>query len=973
MPASSIATPRRSSYPLHVHIAYLFVALITCYALVNTFYQYRSTRQMLLTATESLFGQIGSQTVRTVESIYSPALTVVDLMAQQHLMYAFSLDERLESLAYLAEALQSQPSLSAVYIGYENGDFFLVRKLTGAPLFGAAQPLPPGTAFLVQSLSDGDGEFLYYRRDLTLIEKRFAPGYRFDPRTRPWYQSAIGKPAHQISDPYLFFTTREVGTTLSRRTANGRCVVGADITLAVLDDVLGKEKMTPHAVLSVVDGKGNVIAASGGQALMRSAGDHEVRQARLPELKQPVLERLFDPSFERGNARTLEVGGQEWLGYTAPIPLRSGNSLFLAVAAPQGELLVDAQRLRMRSLLIATAILAVAALAAYVISRLASRPLKALTEEAQRIRAMRFGKSAPISSFITEIDELAEAMALMKSTIRNFLDIGEAMAAERRFEPLLARILEETTKIAQAKGGVIYLADEAGGLVPAQARLDDVALVNPRAIPVLNSGSDGIHPAVIAMAGSTTLESLLPSALNDWYGAFGRFEKPLTTISIPLKNRQDELVGVVFLLQDEKVLRYGVGHELITLVEALSGTAAVTIETQRLILEQKKLLESFIQLVAGAIDAKSPYTGGHCQRVPELTKMLARAACEARDGPYAGFALSDDEWEELHIAAWLHDCGKVTTPEYVVDKATKLETICDRIHEVRMRFEVLKRDAEIGMLKAVVAGGDRNALAAQLRDQLAVLDDEFYFVAECNQGGEFMAPERVERLQAIAARTWQRTLDDRLGISHDELLRKGDAPRTLPVTEALLADKPEHRFPRSPRDALPEGHGFKMTVPELLYNRGELHNLAIGRGTLSEEDRYKINEHIVQTIVMLEKLPFPRHLKRVPEIAGGHHEKMDGNGYPKRLTRDEMSDTARMMAIADIFEALTAVDRPYKKGKTLSQSIAIMSKMRDDAHIDPELFALFLESGVYLAYAKRFLRPEQIDDVDIARALGVTA
>ncbi|WP_432721788.1 hypothetical protein R0381_002117 [Jeongeupia wiesaeckerbachi] len=953
-----------------MHISYLFVALITCYALINTYYQYRSTRLMLLTATESLFNQIGVQTVRTVEGIYAPALTVVDLLAQQNLMYAFDLDERLESLAYLTEALQSQPSLSAIYIGYESGDFFLVRKLTGASLLGVVQPLPAGTAFLVQSMSNGKGEILYYRHDLSLIEHRLAPGYSFDPRSRPWYAHAIGVQAHQISDPYVFFTTREVGTTLSRRSANGRSVVGADITLAALDTVLVKEKMTPGAALGVVDEAGNVIAASNGQTLMREAGDHMVRQARIAELKQPVLERLLDGKTETGGTKTLNVAGRDWLGYSAPIPMRNGHALFLAVAAPQDELLVEAQRLRTRSLLIAGAILLMASLTAYVVSKLASRSLKALTEEAQQIRAMRFGKPVEIRSFITEIDELSQAMALMKSTIRNFLDIGAAMAAERRFEPLLARILEETTKIAQAKGGVIYLSGENGELVPAQARLDDVALADPSTLPTLAPDTDAAHPAMIAALDKTQLESLLAPALNDWFGAFGRFDRSLTTISIPLKNRQDELVGVILLLQDEKVLRYGVGRELITLVEALSGTAAVTIETQRLILEQKKLLESFIQLVAGAIDAKSPYTGGHCQRVPELTKMLARAACNARSGPFADFGLSDDEWEELHIAAWLHDCGKVTTPEYVVDKATKLETICDRIHEVRMRFEVLKRDAEIAMLKAVAAGGDRDALAAQLHEQLAALDDDFAFVAECNRGGEFMAPERVDRLKQIAMRTWQRTLDDRLGISHDELLRKGAATAPLPIVEALLADKAEHVFPRDERDRLPEGYGFKMTVPERLYNRGELHNLSIGRGTLTEEDRYKINEHIVQTIVMLEKLPFPRHLRRVPEIAGGHHEKMDGNGYPKRLKRDEMSATARMMAIADIFEALTAVDRPYKQGKTLSQSIAIMVKMRDDAHIDPELFALFLQSGVHLEYARRYLRPEQIDDVDVAKALG---
>jgi hypothetical protein len=233
-----------------------------------------------------------------------------------------------------------------------------------------------------------------------------------------------------------------------------------------------------------------------------------------------------------------------------------------------------------------------------------------------------------------------------------------------------------------------------------------------------------------------------------------------------------------------------------------------------------------------------------------------------------------------------------------------------------------------------------------------------------------MDPAKIERLKAIAARTWQRTLDDRAGISHEEKTRKGRAPAPpLPATERLLDDKPEHVIARAPADRMPEDNpwGFRLTVPELKYNRGELANLAIGRGTLTEEERYVINHHIVQTIVMLSELPFPKHLKNVPEIAGGHHEKMDGTGYPKRLTRGQMSLAARMMAIADIFEALTAADRPYKQGKTLSEALKIMSFMKRDQHVDPDLFDLFLTSGVYRRYAERFLRPEQIDAVEVAQ------
>ena len=448
-----------------------------------------------------------------------------------------------------------------------------------------------------------------------------------------------------------------------------------------------------------------------------------------------------------------------------------------------------------------------------------------------------------------------------------------------------------------------------------------------------------------------------------------------------LHNRQGDTIGLLVLLQrdtgseaDPAMLR----PERIAFVEALSGVAALCIESQRLLERQKQLLDAFIQLIAGAIDAKSPYTGGHCQRVPEITLALARAAAESNDGPFRDYNPSDEDWEALHIAAWLHDCGKVTTPEYVVDKATKLETLYDRIHEVRMRFEVLKRDAWITYWRARAEGADEAVLAAQRDALLTTLDDEFAFIARCNLGGEFMAEADQQRLHAIAGRTWLRTLDDRLGVSWEEAQRQARTPpRPLPVEEPLLADRPEHLLERAEgeRMAADNPWGFRLDVPEYKFNRGELHNLAIARGTLTAEERYIINHHIVQTILMLSRLPFPPHLKNVAEIAGGHHEKMDGTGYPKRLAREQMSLPARMMAIADIFEALTAVDRPYKKGKTLSEALGIMAGMCKGAHIDTELFGLFIRSGVYRDYAERFLRPEQVDAVDEAQLLqrvGVT-
>jgi hypothetical protein len=351
--------------------------------------------------------------------------------------------------------------------------------------------------------------------------------------------------------------------------------------------------------------------------------------------------------------------------------------------------------------------------------------------------------------------------------------------------------------------------------------------------------------------------------------------------------------------------------------------------------------------------------------------MLAEAATAVTEGPLAEFRFeTDDEWREFRVGAWLHDCGKVTTPEYVVDKASKLETIYNRIHEIRTRFEVLLRDARISQLEAVAAGAESVQAQSEFDERKAQLLSDFEFIAECNLGGEFMASEKLERLRQIAGQTWLRHYDDRKGLAHDELNRYTQTVQVLPVTEQLLSDKPQHIIPRGDAALLDPKWDFKVTVPQHLYNQGELYNLGIGRGTLTEEERFKINEHVMQSLMMLEKLPFPKNLRRVPEYAGTHHETLIGTGYPRKLSEAELSVPMRIMALADIFEALTASDRPYKKAKTLSEAIKILSFFKKDRHIDPTLFDLFLTSGVYLRYAEKYLRPEQIDKVDVSGFLS---
>jgi len=974
--------------PLHTHIATLFITLIVILGGAVIWNSYAETTRLMLQTANERFERIADRTGQQLHNLFVPVAITVDLLAWQRLTLATSLEERLDSLPYLREALAQSKHLSALFIGYDDGDFFLLRPLPVNASLRLEFDAPESARYLVQSVERDAagavvGASLFYDAQLNLLRHDDRPDYVFDPRDRPWHQMARDRIGAVYTEPYLFFTTGEVGATLARRAATGTAVVGADLTLRQISTILAASRFLPSAQLALFDDRYQVIAYPEPERLLYQDENSRLRLAILSELEEPVLAALEGalrdpdqrPAWSRPGGFTLKSAGETWRGQVKTLVTQDGAPLYLTLAIPQDELLAGAARIRNQSVLIAVALVLLALPVTWLLARHIGGHLHSLVGETAHIRRFQFQKPIVVGSIVTEVNQLAQAMAIMKSTIRRFLDISATLAAEQNFERLLDRVLAETLALAEADAGLLLLvSDDERELQPAAVRLREGA--NPveatqlAALPLTDSTP---HPLIeAAQAAAPQIRPLTES------GPFADYLGPLTNslaectgqlIIVPLRNRQEEQVGALALLKFQLPdTDDGVSPELLAFITALSGASAVSIENQRLLQAQKNLFQSFIQLLAGAIDAKSPYTGGHCARVPELAKLLAQAACASHERPFEDFNLNAMEWEELHVACWLHDCGKITTPEYVVDKATKLETIYDRLHEVRMRFEVLKRDAEIAYWRQIAAGDDPDTLQADLQAQWRVLDEEFAFIAHCNQGGEFMGPEQVARIKQIAERTWLRTLDDRLGVSHEELARKELSPaQPLPVIESLLADKPEHRFARRSQDRIESDNswGFQMDVPEWLYDRGELHNLCVSRGTLTDEERYKINEHIVQTIIMLSRMPFPKSLRRVPEIAGGHHEKMDGTGYPKRLYCKQMSIAARMIAIADIFEALTATDRPYKSGKTLSEALKIMALMRDEQHIDPDLFELFLRSGVYHRYAECFLQPKQIDVVRI--------
>ncbi|WP_431078146.1 HD domain-containing phosphohydrolase [Pseudomonas siliginis] len=965
--------PEQRRLPLHVHISVMFTFLLLLTGVVLGLFNYHQTTQIILSSSEKLFDRIEQDVRLDLQATYQPIRNLLSLLADTPAAQASDLEQRLPLLKPFSQSLTDNPALASLYLGYANGDFFMVRALR-TPALKAQLQAPEAAAYQVWSIEHAPqgairSQSLFFDQALTPINRREHPQEPYDPRSRTWFSDALQQAGQITTEPYVFFSTHNVGTTLARRSGE-HAVIGADLTLASLSTALGKHRVTPSTEIALYDTDGNAVAYPDSHRLI--VDDRTARLARAADLS-PELNALLSSD---NIGKRLQVNDRQWIVARTGIEEGGPKGLQLALLVPEDELLVDAFRMRWQGALITLAILLLCLPLGWVISRILVKPLHALVKEADAIRSFDFSSPLARRSPVLEVDQLSLSMARMKETLGSFFRITDSLCAETRFAPLLERVLFETVQIAQAQAGLIYLREADG------ARMEPYGLVIdgvPQKLEAFDIQGRELHkntgPAWFEQLASAnnTVSHLGFDQAGDLQKILLVMESPrIHLIGIRLHNQHDETIGLLILLvndsgepSDLEKLR----PDRIAFLQAVSGAAAVSIESQRLQARQKQLLDAFIQLLASAIDAKSPYTGGHCQRVPELTLMLAQAAAASHDPAFTGYQPSEDEWEALHIAAWLHDCGKVTTPEYVVDKATKLETINDRIHEIRTRFEVLKRDVWINYWQTVARGADEAALARARDSELLMLDDDFAFVARCNLGGEAMAEADLQRLDQVAQRTWLRTLDDRLGVSWEENRRQAKNPApTLPVSESLLADKPEHLIERDKSELIPEDNpwGFKLDVPAYKYNRGELYNLKIGRGTLTREERYIINHHMVQTIMMLSHLPFPGHLDSIAEIAGGHHEKMDGTGYPKRLKREEMSLPARMMAIADIFEALTAADRPYKKAKSLSEALGIMATMCREAHIDAPLFGLFINEGVYMQYATRFLDPAQIDSVDTA-------
>ena len=989
----------RHRLSLRVSLMILVTAAVVVACLATTGITYRMSRETAQRMAGAVFADVAGRIQERIDDLMTDTLSSAELGATLPGIAdpPGNAPLRHPGFAPMTRMLAIDPALYSVFVGRDDGAFLQWIAPRGEAEILTRLQAPAGTTLIGRTVSPTPAgrvqTWVFLDAGGREIGRRTDSETDFDPRKRFWFRDARRGDAVILSHPYVFHSSKTPGLTAARVVRDGGAVFGADVTLDGLSAFLAALRVSDHGRLYVFDGELAQLAPP-----------------PAPKGTDPWRDALADLARrnEHGGVRVVQVNGETSLAEVTLWQGPDGRHIHVGMISPTADFAEPLDALARHVLLVGFLVLLGLSPLIYALSRSVARSVDGLASDADRIRHFDFSGIGDRSSFITEFDLLAEAFRLMRNSLQTrsrqlavaqaklerMISLGIAMSGERNLERLLETIMVGAKEIAGAEGSTLFLRTGRetlrfmivhndilnlrlnGG--DQEAGLADVPLFLEGGTPNRNNVvSVAVHEkrtiAIDDLDEDKSFDFTGPRTFDTHFGYHTR-----SILTIPLIPRGGKVVGALQLVnaRTPEGTPVSFSSEACALSEALAAQVAVALDNHNLLDALDGMVNGMTRMVAHAVDAKSPYTGAHCTRVPELALMLAEAASNMTSGPFADFAFtSSEQWREFRIGAWLHDCGKVTTPEYVIDKATKLETVTNRIHEIRTRFEVLLRDAEIERLARILAGGDSTEADSEFARRRKRLDDDFSFVAACNVGSEWMADKDIERLKRIAVTTWTRNFSDRLGLSEGERIRLAGIPESvLPTEEHLLADRPEHVVSRPKADPLADpAYAFNLKAPENLFNHGEVYNLSIRHGTLTEEERVIVKQHIVQTIVMLDTLKLPDYLQRIPEYAGTHHETLTGSGYPRGLTEKDLSIPARIMAVADIFEALTASERPYKRAKPLSEAVAILADFARRRAIDPDVFRLFLESGVYRRYAQRFLSPAQIDDVDVDACLASVA
>lgn len=976
---------RNRKVSFRVSIATMMIVLTISLSAVFLFVAHNTFTTATNESANRLFSEISAKLVKQADKILTTAGAITEagafLESQQQIDQLLHLEGTL--FRFMANTLKQNVLLHALFIQERNGDLARLISLRDDTFLHDTFNAGKTTRYILQHIRHDEKVHTEYHlaNDLTLIKHTLIDS-KIKNLSRPWFERHAAHETLLYTEPYIFDHISLPGISCTIPSEDKTFLFGADITLERFTHFLFDQQISPFGNAFIFNQDAKLIAHPREPAVsVIRRGPYtemwfvDLENSTRPEVREIGRYYLNPATRTIGQSDNIRVNDDPHIIHLATLN-HEGLQLIFAVNAPTSDFTGPFQELLGVVLRISVAAIILAVAASFLMARRLSFALSELAKSARKVQQFDFSERFDLSSLFLEIDTLIKSFSLMRRTVRQrthdllvtqdrlqqLVEDGIALASQNDARELSELSIAIAKELAQADGAVLYRTDDDNRLIPElvfrESRqlpcspVSDVLVGKTKGIdlesPDQNTFTKGMITAIqdrkivqIPNSGEHTSLSSLPEE-------FGTFTSALL---IPLTTRKDKLVGLLQLVppvhqgvQTEKQF----DHDRFPFIELLAAQAATAIDNQHLLKSQQLLLDSFIKVLAGSIDTKSPHTGKHCSRVPDLALMIARAAHDQTTGPLAEFKFNTpSDWHEFETAAWLHDCGKIITPEYVVNKATKLETIYNRINEVRLRFEVIWRDLQLQALK--------QPGTVDLHVEHERLQEEFRFIAQCNRGTEKMGEEAKQRVCQIAARSWQAQFDTRLGLSEEELHRLSPDDQSTGI-QYLLADRPDHLIAADEENSGgPDTNRFNLTKPEYRMNLGEVYNLTIGRGTLTAEERYIIQEHIIQSIFMLESLPFPAHMKHVVEYACRHHEKVNGKGYPLSLKGEEMSVPAKILAIADIFEALTAADRPYKHPMSVEEATAQLRRMTDRGEIDAALFQLFVESNVIDRYQEKYI------------------
>ena len=521
-------------------------------------------------------------------------------------------------------------------------------------------------------------------------------------------------------------------------------------------------------------------------------------------------------------------------------------------------------------------------------------------------------KIKDVSLHIKKTKALDNSYDTLTNANQKLLDIGYKITSQKDFTKILETILLGAKELSNSDGGTLYLYNEKNETLEFKIATNDTLKIHNCDIdwkPLnIYTEDNTINQKNVAIVSATqdkliNLANVYESTEFDFSGAKAFDEsqnyKTQSMLVIPMKNKDDQLVGVIQLINkqvENQTSTFTEQDEI--LIKAMASLATMIIENNQLVIDLEALLYGLIDSVNKALSEKSKYTQQHNDNVAVLTNIIVKGINDNKS-IYPEVKYTEVEMEEIRLAAMLHDIGKVTTPVHIMDKATKLETIYDRLNTIKLRFELAKKDVEISFLKNEIDEENHEK-------QISELESNFQLISQLNNGEYFAKDEEYNKVEKIA-----------------------------------------------------KDSNFQLLTED------ELYNLSTKKGTLTAEDREIINNHVIMSYEMIKELPFPKKFKNVPKIACSHHKTTDGGGYAAKEIIDlELTLKDKILVIADIFEALSSKDRPYKEPNTLSQIFRIFTFLIKDNKIDKELVQMFFEDGLYLEYANKYFVPSQMEIIE---------